>query len=175
MLMKPERSAKCHQTLSSWVGSGDETIRSLHVTSCHITTSKYIWWGQYNLSPALHPRIFDCVDMKTSPRSKLVPETLHIPKLSSCTMCSETRPRHTISHTPIIYRFEAFGLFPEAFHVDFFGLQLWREQGVSNGLLCILDFLLCAIVGGHIFQIFLVHILALIRPDWETLRAAWLV
>ena len=35
MLMKPEGSAECHQTLSLWVGSGDETtpwqVKGLHM------------------------------------------------------------------------------------------------------------------------------------------------
>ena len=47
------------------VGSGDETIRSLHVTSCHMTTSKYLVGAIQSLSSNAST-YFDYVDMKTS-------------------------------------------------------------------------------------------------------------
>ena len=49
------------------------------------------------------------------------------------------------------------------FHVPFFALMLWREQGISNGLLCVFNFLFRSEVGSHVFEVFLVHAFAIVR------------
>ena len=47
--MKPKESAKCHQTFSSWVGSGDETTSqeiSLMISSYiigYLQVFSYVW------------------------------------------------------------------------------------------------------------------------------------
>ena len=44
---KPEGLAKCHQTLSSWVGSGDETKKCIDLD--HVELFHLIVWKLYHV------------------------------------------------------------------------------------------------------------------------------
>ena len=60
-LMKPKESARCHQTLSAWVGSGDETTSSYY-TALPYSFHFYILMVSHTVAAAQNVAVPRAVD-----------------------------------------------------------------------------------------------------------------